>query len=141
MFVKPLVGIDGSEASYKGLEVAARMASESPATTLTLLCVIAPAPVFVDAAALTLVEFDRRAEDEARGILAEARRRLPPGVKAEERVGHGQPASVLVDEAQTGGHDLLIVGSHGRSGIRRFLLGSVASQVVAHAACPVLVVR
>jgi nucleotide-binding universal stress UspA family protein len=37
--------------------------------------------------------------------------------------------------------DLLVVGSHGRTGIKKLLLGSVASHVVAHAPCPVLVVK
>ena len=47
----------------------------------------------------------------------------------------------IVDTAQTEGADLIVVGSHGRTGLPRVLLGSVASKVVAQASVPVLVVR
>jgi nucleotide-binding universal stress UspA family protein len=51
----------------------------------------------------------------------------------------GGPATTLVDVAE--GADLLVVGSHGRTGLRRMAMGSVAMAVVQHAFCPVVVVR
>lgn len=60
-------------------------------------------------------------------------------VHAEER-GYSAPGAIL-DYADEHGVDLVVMGSHGRRGIGRWLLGSVASQVVHHAPCPVLVVR
>lgn len=140
MFRKILVGVDGSEPSLRAVETAGRLASEGGAE-VRLCFAVPPAPVFVDAAALTLVEFDRRAEEEARRVLAEARRTMPAEIPVQERIAHGQPASALLDEARAAGADLVVVGSHGRTGLRRFLLGSVAAQVVAHAEVPVLVVR
>jgi len=53
----------------------------------------------------------------------------------------GDPRSALVDEARQEHADLIVVGSHGRSGLSKLLLGSVASHVVAHAPCSVLVVK
>ena len=54
---------------------------------------------------------------------------------------HGDPRHVLVETAARRGVDLMVVGSHGGGGIGRALVGSVASWVVAHAPCNVMVVR
>lgn len=53
----------------------------------------------------------------------------------------GDPREVLVDTVRAENAELLVVGSHGRTGIPKLLLGSVASHVVAHAPCDVLVVK
>jgi nucleotide-binding universal stress UspA family protein len=63
------------------------------------------------------------------------------GLDAEGRVIEGDPCPALLREAEQFGADLLVVGSHGHSGIERLLMGSVATQVVANARCSVLVVR
>lgn len=140
MFQKLLVAVDGSAISLAAATQAGRLA-ELTGGEVVLCTAVPPAPVFVDAAALTLVEYDRRADEESARILAEARKALPATVRATERVLRGQPAAAIVDELRRGGYDLVVVGSHGRTGIRRFLLGSVASQVVTHAPVPVLVHR
>jgi nucleotide-binding universal stress UspA family protein len=51
------------------------------------------------------------------------------------------PRDALVDTAKDLGADLVVVGSHGRSGLKKLLLGSVATHVVTHAHCNVLVVK
>lgn len=53
----------------------------------------------------------------------------------------GAPAEAIIAHARQGGFDLVVVGSHGRSGAKRLLLGSVAESVAREAPCPVLVVR
>ncbi|HEX4417498.1 MAG TPA: universal stress protein [Kofleriaceae bacterium] len=53
----------------------------------------------------------------------------------------GPPAPVITETAERGGHDLIVVGSHGHRGFRRLLLGSVAESTVRHAPCSVLVVH
>ena len=53
----------------------------------------------------------------------------------------GDPREALVDTVRAENADLLVVGSHGRTGISKLMLGSVASHVVAHAPCDVLVVK
>jgi general stress protein 26/nucleotide-binding universal stress UspA family protein len=63
------------------------------------------------------------------------------GLKAEAVVRHGDPRSVIVKEATEWSADLIVVGSHGYTGLKRLLLGSVAQSVVAHAPCSVEVVR
>lgn len=63
------------------------------------------------------------------------------GVKAKSIVLVGVPADVIVRAARTRRADLIVMGTHGRSGLSRVLLGSVASRVIAAAPCPVLTVR
>jgi nucleotide-binding universal stress UspA family protein len=71
-------------------------------------------------------------------IAAKARRKGVP-VRAFVRIGH--PVSDTVDMARRHGADLVIMGTHGRTGLRHVLLGSVAEGVLRQASCPVLVVR
>jgi nucleotide-binding universal stress UspA family protein len=63
------------------------------------------------------------------------------GLRVETVVRPGDPRSVIVDEATEWSADLIVVSSHGYTGIKRFLLGSVAHSVVSHAPCSVQVVR
>jgi nucleotide-binding universal stress UspA family protein len=53
----------------------------------------------------------------------------------------GDPATAIVERATQGGYDLLVLGTHGRSGLAHAVLGSVAEKVVRRARCPVLTVR
>lgn len=63
------------------------------------------------------------------------------GVAADSVVREGNPARAIVDAAAENDCDLIIVGSHGRSGLDRLLMGSVSQQVVIQANCPVLVTK
>ena len=63
------------------------------------------------------------------------------GLNAETVMRDGDPHKVIVEEAKEWGADLIVVGSHGYTGIKRLLLGSVAQAVVDHAPCSVEVVH
>jgi nucleotide-binding universal stress UspA family protein len=63
------------------------------------------------------------------------------GLTSETVVRYGDARSVIVDEAKEWDADLVVVGSHGHTGLKRWLLGSVALSVVGHAPCSVEVVR
>ena len=63
------------------------------------------------------------------------------GVTARGLVSSGVPAPVIVRTAETEGATMIVIGTHGRGGVARFLLGSVAERVVRTATCPVLTVR
>jgi nucleotide-binding universal stress UspA family protein len=54
------------------------------------------------------------------------------------RLEVGEPATATLRVAETGGFDLIVMGTHGRRGLPRLLLGSVAQKVIARAPCPVL---
>ena len=82
-------------------------------------------------------------EDAIRETLTGRTAELLQGVSEVELsvVQHPSPGRALVEIAEDEDVDLVILGSHGRSGLSRAFLGSVAERVVRHAPCPVLVVR
>jgi nucleotide-binding universal stress UspA family protein len=63
------------------------------------------------------------------------------GLDIEEVIVHGEAASEIVRVAKERKVDLIVVSSHGRTGLGRILFGSTAEAVVRHASCPVLVVK
>ena len=72
------------------------------------------------------------------GVLAAAVRE--PGVECQTKSVEGNAGDEIVDYAAKIGADMIVMGSHGRSGVRRLLLGSVAEKVLHRTTCPVLVV-
>jgi len=85
------------------------------------------------------VEWDAEMK-EAADELARTAQALT-GAEVIKRVEVGDVPSTICRLAEEVGADVIVVGSHGRSGIKRFFLGSVSEHVVRHAPCPVLVVR
>jgi nucleotide-binding universal stress UspA family protein len=80
--------------------------------------------------------------EQANAIVAKAADELrAAGVNASTAVLQGDPKSVILDEAAAWSADLIVLGSHGRKALERFLLGSVSEAVVRHAPCSVEVVR
>lgn len=142
MFRKILCPVDFSEPSREALKTAARLAADATAE-LTLVHVW-QSPVRLSEETLMqsdLLEHERKqAETALAGWKAEAE---SVGAKSVTiKVLAGLPWRVIVDEiASTPGYDLVVLGTHGRSGIMRVLLGSVAERVARHADCPVLLVR
>jgi nucleotide-binding universal stress UspA family protein len=83
-------------------------------------------------------ELARRAERLTARVVEELR---GSGLAAEAVVRDGDPRATIVDEAEAWAADLIVVGSHGYTGLKRWLLGSVAQSVVSHAPCSVEIVR
>jgi nucleotide-binding universal stress UspA family protein len=146
---KPIVvGVDGSDASAAALTWAAE---EARLRSAPLVAVFAwsfiPAQPIGDPGMLAVPAGDLagqlEAESEAaRVILAEAVSEAlggEPGVEIEQKLVEGDPGDALV--AESGAAELVVVGSHGRSGLKAALLGSVSRHVASHAACPVVVVK
>jgi len=63
------------------------------------------------------------------------------GVKAEPLVLMGEPYEAIAEAARDNGADLVVMGTHGRKGVSRFFLGSVAARVISTAPCPVMTIR
>ena len=63
------------------------------------------------------------------------------GIEVESLVSEGEPPEVISETAREKGVDLIAMGTHGRRGIKRFIMGSVTSGVIGHASCDVLVVK
>lgn len=79
---------------------------------------------------------------QAKGFVAEAKKRAEEaGVKAETFVGEAEAYQAIVNLAGEQHADMIVMGSHGRTGLRRLLMGSVTEKVIGHALCPVLVVK
>jgi nucleotide-binding universal stress UspA family protein len=142
--MKILLAIDGSPHSEDAVEAVVRR-PWPPGSTIRVLSVIQPytppATEFVLAGA-TLDAVRSQQTSESKGITSRAAARVTTaGVASEIAVREGDPRSEIVDEAKEWGADLIVVGSHGRTGVKRWLLGSVAGAVVSHAPCSVEVIR
>lgn len=74
-------------------------------------------------------------------LRALAQRATANGVEVEQHVREGYPATIIVEEATELGADLVVIGTHGHTGLKHLLLGSIAERVVQKAPCPVLTVR
>lgn len=140
-----LVPVDFSEPSRGALAYAAALARTLGAAVEVVH--VAEVPVFVpsgslpDAAAdLSLVALVRENADNLLAkFIAEA---AEQGITVQaSRVDLGPPAQVITALASGGGYDLIVIGTHGRTGLAHALIGSVAERVVRHASCPVLSVR
>jgi nucleotide-binding universal stress UspA family protein len=90
----------------------------------------------------SLEHIDQEVQKRARALTKKTADNLKKKrFKVETAVRRGDPRSEIVDEAGKWRADLIVMGSHGYTGIRRFVLGSVASSVVSHAPCSVEIVR
>jgi nucleotide-binding universal stress UspA family protein len=142
MFKHILVPIDGSDCSLQALEVAAKFAGEQQAR-LTICTVVDPAK----AAAMAFGEASMAAacldalDEEGKALVGDAAGRVKVIWPSEVAVLDGAPVDTIVDYARESEADLVIIGSHGRSGIQRLFLGSVAEGVIRNASMPVMVVR
>jgi nucleotide-binding universal stress UspA family protein len=144
--MKILLAVDGSDASMSA--VAATAALDMPAdSTIEVVSVIPdsfapegstwPNVIRVDPPS----DRERIRDDVARRLLDIEDRVRVGETRTEVRVLEGRPATEIVAEAARFGADLIVMGARGLSAVRRLLLGSVSSEVVDHAPCPVLVAR
>ena len=146
MFKRILLATDGSAASEHAATLAVSMAREYGAS-LTALYVVDPYP-FLGVGEVNPMGFD--------AYMAAAREQAPVAHAQVAKIATegGAPVSVtarlvedaavmegILDTIKQDGCDLVVVGSHGRTGLSRLMLGSVASKVVAQSPVPVLVTR
>ena len=90
----------------------------------------------------TLQAAQKEALKRGKELVARAKEQLErAGFKAQSSVEEGDPRSTILDHAAHTSVDVVVVGSHGRKGLDRFLIGSVAESVARHAVCSVWVVR
>jgi nucleotide-binding universal stress UspA family protein len=146
MYEKILVPVDGSDTAALGLAEAIRLA-KTHRSKLRLVHVVNDfvAITGLEAAAAYSEELMRSSHERGRAILAEAREKAHRhGLEAEtESVeSNGEPAGeAIVREARRWPADLIVLGTHGRRGIRRLVLGSDAETIVRTTPVPVLLVR
>ncbi len=145
MYHKILVPLDGSELAEKALPHALMLADKGEGQLILVRAVPLP-DYLVTGAEVPLHgplddETQRVWRGQAERYLEEVRARPElVGRLAGTRVVIGNAADEILDYALECGADLIVVCSHGRTGLRRFLLGSVAEKLVRHSPCPVMVV-
>jgi nucleotide-binding universal stress UspA family protein len=144
MFKHLLVPIDGSPTSQLAVDKAIGLA-RAFASAVSVLYVIDPYPFAGVGAdfAYGQTQYLEAAKAEANEALAHVRQafeaagiRVSASLVESHAVWRG-----IIEAAEAGGADLIVMGSHGRSGIEKLVLGSVAQRVLSHAHQPVLVVR
>jgi nucleotide-binding universal stress UspA family protein len=140
MYGDVLLPTDGSAGMDRVIEEAVGLAERHDATLHALYVVNTaslsnlPLEASMDAVSDSLRE-------EGRTALAEVERLVDDRVPLESATVEGSPAREIVDDATETGVDLIVMGTHGRSGVDRILLGSVAERVVRRSPVPVLTVR
>jgi len=141
-----LVCTDLSETSKGALHKAAAYGTHFGAK-ITLIHVYDPSPLVPPAAIPSPERMEEKIatelEDAIRRELRSIRDSIFPGVEGIELAihRHPSPARAITQHAREEDVDLIIVGTHGRTGIAHMLIGSVAEKVVRHASCDVLAVR
>ncbi len=143
--MKILIGIDDSACSEAALQFA-RMTPWPAGTQFIVASSVAPpvlmfADIYVPSGD-ALVELMSEQRAARKTLVSDAAETLADaGLPASSAVLDGDPRVTLLDLARQERVDLIVLGSHGRTGIPKLLLGSVASHIVSHAPCNVLVVR
>ena len=139
---KILCPTDFSEAAKKAFEYAVFLASSQHAE-LVLLHIVDQLHGFeaYEILALTPQEISQRMEKHAYENMSDLVDQIKGSIAIETAVEHGKPSVQIVEKAREVKADIIVMGSHGRTGLSHVLIGSVAERVVRHASCPVLVVR
>ena len=143
---KILVPTDFSEQARAAFEYAVFLASKVGASIELLHVWEAPRYVSPDLmlavpgwSAVTVEQFSRaQAAKELEGFMGKVEH---SGVPVKILMEVGDPAATIVRTAKQNDADLIVMGTHGRSGMARLFLGSVAEKVVTHAECPVMTLR
>jgi nucleotide-binding universal stress UspA family protein len=145
IFTKIMVATDGSELAKKAVDTAIKFAQVNKAT-LYAVHVVARGEIKVTQNEPSDIEWKKEMKEQLQVQGKEATHYVETAgrianIAVEPVVLEGNPASEIVNFAEKNGVELIVVGTLGKSGIQRFLMGSVAENVVRHSNVPVLVVR
>ncbi|MEM7734505.1 MAG: universal stress protein [Deinococcota bacterium] len=143
MFETILVPVDDTEVSAKAVTTAVKFAQEVGGT-LTLLHCLEPLPTYTGNVAgyLPEGELERAAKEYGQSILDKFAGQLPYGGDHQIQLHQGDKKAwrEIVDYAEAQNIELIIMGSHGRTGLEHALLGSVAERVARHTDIPVMLI-
>lgn len=146
--MKILLAVDGSPCSDVAVEEVARRPWPAGSSIKVLTAYELPVPPTPEGWALPLdyfkdldVALQKQARDTVDRALQTLKSKLDKSVLLDAALLPGPPRTLILDEAETWGADLIVLGSHGYRAWERLLLGSVSQAVVSHAKCSVEVVR
>jgi nucleotide-binding universal stress UspA family protein len=137
-----VVPLDGSPFAEQALDKAVPLASVMKAR-LVLVCAVPDDPLLDEA----FTTFDERKDSDSEYVARAAYLRevenklIAKGLQVETRMKYGSPEETIMTTSDEVHADLVVMTTHGRGGLKRFWLGSVATEVVRHASQPVLLVR
>lgn len=141
-FTKILCPTDFSAGSQQALLVAARMAIEANAELVLVHAWYIPPPSVSGEYVFPPQVIREMVEDSQRGLDEAVSQAIKYGAKSVSgKLVTGTPWIEIVSQLENQGFDLCVIGTHGRTGLSRIFLGSVAEKVVRHAPCSVLAVR
>jgi len=142
MYKKILVPLDGSDLAKKALEHAEKLAKIFD-SEIILFQVVPFMPIYGSPEMVTPLIIDEKQREMAERYLATLTEELEKnGLKASATVRTGQHVAVeIIDFAKENGVDLIIMNTHGRSGLTRWVLGSVALKLLTRAETPILLLR
>jgi nucleotide-binding universal stress UspA family protein len=133
-----LLATDGSPASEPASEQAIDLATQVQARLLVMSVLAAASRPSEASTGQAVADSRDSLTAQAQAIVQRAK---AAGANATFLVWEGEAGEAIVAAADSENADLIVVGSHGRSGVSRFLIGSVSDYVVRHAHCPVMVIR
>ena len=142
MYKKILVPLDGSELAKTALDQAEKLAKTFDAE-IVLFQVVPFMPIYGSPELVTPLIVDEKQKEAVGKYLAELAEELKKrGLKVTTAVRTGQQvAAEIIDFAKEKGVDLIVMCTHGRSGITRWVLGSIALKVLTRAETPILLIR
>jgi len=138
-FDKILVAVDGSELALRAVAVGSTLA-QAMGAELVFVHVVDPAGAIGMDGGLGESEMLEVLRDEGRNILDTAAGKASARPSSLRLQREGQPAAEICASAFEYGADVIVVGTHGRSGLARLVMGSTAEEVIRQSSCPVLVV-
>ncbi|HTX44302.1 MAG TPA: universal stress protein [Methanocella sp.] len=140
LFKKILIATDGSKRTQNAVEMGLKIAKEQRSKVYAIYV--------VDTVTFTSIPMDvtwenmyQLLKDEGEDAVKAVKTGAPAGVDVETHVLEGNPAVEITKFAADTGVDLIVMGTLGKSGIDRILLGSTAEKVIRIANCPVLVIK
>jgi nucleotide-binding universal stress UspA family protein len=139
-FKKVLVAVENSPIAAHAVDVGIELARSLKAE-IALIHVTEPPIAYAVDAGISTNELMAQAKREDQKLLTGVRERLSLPASVQDFLPAGDPATEILKAATEWPADIIVLGSHGRTGVSRVLLGSVAEAVTRHAPCPVLVVR
>ena len=138
LFGKILVAVDGGAPAARAATAGYALAQELKSEVRLFHAVELSTPAHVG---ISAEEATKLTEREGQKVFSALIDFLPPSASPQGIWAMGEPAEAILREALGWPADLLIIGSHGRDGMMRVLVGSVAEKVIRHAPCPVLVIK
>jgi nucleotide-binding universal stress UspA family protein len=141
-----VVPVDFSRTSEAALDHAVKLTRENKGK-LVLIHAIPTAAMATagthEGAPEMIVEVEKAQRQEAQNQMEKLirKKKLIPGTFRSMIISRGDPARIIADQARKARAAMIVMGSHGRTGLKRLVLGSVAERTLRYARCPVLIIK